>query len=311
MSDENKTNAGEVIDFADAKVRAHDHIVRGTAAQGQVRAFAINGRETVQTMSDYHHPSPVVTAALGRLMMAGQMMGAMSKNDDELITLEVNGDGPIGGLTVTANNKGQVKGFANHPNVWLPLRDDQHLDVGSAVGKGTLTVIHDIPGVEPYSSSVNLVSGEIGDDLTYYFAASDQIPTAVGVGVLVDRDLSVRQAGGFIVQLMPNCEDAVIDRLQANLEGMDSVTNLLEKGLTPSDILGVALDGLGYEELEVMPAEFHCGCSRERAARAVLALGKDELRDMISRGQPAEVHCHFCGKDYRFEPDELKRMLGE
>lgn len=316
MADEkNEQVAGEsgVIDFNAEAVRLGDHIVRGTAAEGQVRAFAITARASVQELHDRHQTSPVVSAALGRLLMAGMMMGAMSKNDDELITLVVHGEGPVGGLTVTANNHGQAKGFANHPHVWLPLNGVGKLDVGSAVAGeshvGTLSVIHDLPGMDPYSSEVALVSGEIGDDLTYYFAASDQVPTSLGVGVLVDTDQSIRQAGGFIVQLMPGCDDAVVDRLEANLSGVRSVTDLLEAGMKPTDILGHVLDGLTYQELDAMPVEFHCGCNRDRAARAVLALGRAELEDMISKGEPADVYCHFCGEHYRFEPDELRGLL--
>ncbi|MDY3900111.1 MAG: Hsp33 family molecular chaperone HslO [Atopobiaceae bacterium] len=299
----------ELIDFRDARVRGGDHIVRGTAADGLVRAFAVTARDTVQTACDNHHASPLVTAALGRLMMGGLMMGAMSKDEDELITLVMSGDGPIGGLTVTANNKGQVKGYANHPNVWLDLKGDNHLDVGGGIGAGTLTVVRDLPGVEPYSSTVPLATGEVGDDLTYYFAVSDQIPTAVGVGVLVDVDLSVRQAGGFVVQLMPGYDDALIDQLSANLKGVESVTEMQERGMSPTDVLGYLLRGMGYEELDAMPAEFHCGCDKDRASRIVLALGRDELESMVEKGEPALVHCHFCGREYRFEPDELKALL--
>lgn len=319
MADENSENNARtaresgVIDFNAEAVRLGDHLVRGTAADGQVRAFAITARASVQELHDRHQTSPVVSAALGRLLMAGMMMGAMSKNDDELITLVARGEGPVGGLTVTANNRGQAKGFANHPHVWLPLNGVGKLDVGSAVAgenhAGTLSVIHDLPGMEPYSSEVALVSGEIGDDLTYYFAASDQVPTSLGVGVLVDTDQSIRRAGGFIVQLMPGCDDAVVDRLEANLTGVRSVTDLLEAGMKPTDILGHVLDGLTYQELDAMPVEFHCGCNRDRAARAVLALGRAELEDMISKGEPADVYCHFCGERYRFEPDELRGLL--
>lgn len=299
----------DVIDFEGAKLRLHDHIVRGTAADGMVRAFAVTGRETVQEIRDRHHTSPVVTAALGRLTMAGQMMGAMSKDDDELVTLEVHGDGPVGGLTVTANNKGQAKGFANHPNVWIPARGDGHLDVGGAVGRGTLSVVRDIPHMEPFSSTVELVSGEIGDDLTYYFATSDQLPTSLGVGVLVDADLSVSCAGGFIVQAMPGFEPVVIDRLEENLKGVRSVTDMLVQGMSPTDMLGRVLEGLDYQELEVMPSEFHCGCTRDRAARCVQALGEREIEDMVAKGESADVHCHFCGTDYHFGPDELGELI--
>lgn len=316
MADEkNERTAGEsdIIDFNAEAVRLGDHLVRGTAADGQVRAFAVTARASVQELHERHQTSPVVSAALGRLLMAGMMMGAMSKNDDELITIVVRGEGPVGGLTVTVNNHGQAKGFANHPHVWLPLNGVGKLDVGSAVAgenhAGTLSVIHDLPGMEPYSSEVALVSGEIGDDLTYYFAASDQVPTSLGVGVLVDTDQSIRQAGGFIVQLMPGCDDAVVDRLEANLSGVRSVTDLLEAGMKPTDILGHVLDGLAYQELDAMPVEFHCACNRDRAARAVLALGRSELEDMISKGEHADVYCHFCGEHYRFEPDELRGLL--
>lgn len=316
MADDKNERAAcesDIIDFNAEAVRLGDHLVRGTAADGQVRAFAITARASVQELHDRHQTSPVVSAALGRLLMAGMMMGAMSKNDDELITLVVRGEGPVGGLTVTANNRGQAKGFANHPHVWQPLNSAGKLSVGEAVAgenhTGTLSVIHDLPGMEPYSSEVALVSGEIGDDLTYYFAASDQVPTSLGVGVLVDTDQSIRRAGGFIVQLMPGCDDAVVDRLEANLTGVRSVTDLLEAGMKPTDILGHVLDGLTYQELDAMPVEFHCGCNRDRAARAVLALGRAELEDMISKGEPADVYCHFCGERYRFEPDELRGLL--
>ena len=301
--------AHEIIGLEAARIRQGDYIVRGTAADGQIRAFAITARQTVQTAHESLHTSPLVTAALGRLMMAGQMMGAMSKNDDELLTLIIRGDGPVGGLTVTANNKGQVKGYANHPNVWIDLNQRGKLDVGGGIGAGTLTVIHDIPGFDPYSSEAELVSGEIGDDLTNFFVMSDQVPTSVGVGVLVDTDTSVRQAGGFIVQLMPGYDPAVVDQLEHNLQGLDSVTNLLERGMTPTDILAYVLRDLDYQELETLPAEFHCGCNDERASRAVLALGASELTDMIEKDEPAETYCTFCGKHYHFAPSELQEML--
>ena len=252
----------------------------------------------------------MVTAALGRLMMGALMIGAMSKNDDELITIEVRGDGPVGGLTVTANNKGQVKGFANHPNVWLPDKAPGKLDVGGGIGHGTLTVVRDLPGMAPYSSQTELVSGEIGDDLAAHFALSDQIPTSVGVGVLVDTDVTVRQAGGFIVQLMPGHDDYLVDELERNLSRITSVTSLLERGLSPTTILELILDGLDYRELEVSPAEFYCGCNKERASRATLALGRAEIEDMIAKGETAEVHCHFCGTTHRLSPAELTGLLG-
>lgn len=299
----------DVIDLADVRTRRGDHLVRGTAADGMVRAIAVTARQTVQTAHENHGTSPLVSAALGRLMMAGLMMGALFKNPDELITLEVRGDGPIGGLTVTANNHGQVKGFANDPHVWLPLNGHGKLNVGGGLGKGTLTVVRDMPSSMPYSSQTELVTGEIGDDLAAHFSLSDQVPTSVGVGVLVDTDTSIRQAGGFIVQLMPGYEPFLVDELEHNLQGVSSVTNLLEAGMTPTSILRHILRGLDYQELETMPAEFHCGCDEERATRAVLALGEDELRDMVAKGETAEVYCHFCGRRHHLSPTELQALL--
>ena len=299
----------KIIDLDTARIRRGDHIVRGTAADGMVRAIAITAKGTVQTAHENHHTSPLVSAALGRLLMCGQMMGVMSKNDDELITLTMRGDGPIGGITVTANNHGQAKGFASHPNVWLPLKPDSHLDVGAGIGKGSLSVVFDLPGVAPYSSQVELVSGEVGEDLTYYFATSDQIPTAVGVGVLVDTDTSIRQAGGFIVQLMPGYLDFVLEDLEKNLSGITSVTDMLEGGMSPSDMLRHILCGMDYQELEVTPAEFFCGCSKERAARATLALGEAEIQDMIEKGETAKVLCHYCNRTHRLSPNDLRELL--
>ena len=301
--------AHEVIDFDDARLRQHDHIVRGTAADGMIRAIACTAKETVQVAHLNHNTSPLVTAALGRLLMAGQMMGQMSKTDDELITLTVRGDGPIEGLTVTANNKGQVKGFAHHPNVWLPLKEDGHLDVGGGIGHGELSVVFDRPGIVPYSSQVELVSSEIGEDLTNYFVLSDQVPSSVGVGVLVAPDTSVRQAGGFIIQLMPGYTDDVVVMLENNLEGVSSVTDMLEQGMSPTDILNYLLRDLDYQELEVISSEFYCGCNEERALRCVAALGVDDIRDMVEKAETAEVYCHFCGKRHYITPDVLATVL--
>jgi molecular chaperone Hsp33 len=301
--------AGSIIDFQDAKLRGGDYLVRGMAANGMVRAFAVTARQTVQAARDAHHTSPVVTAALGRLMMGAQMMGAMMKNADELVTVTMRGDGPMGGMTVTANARGDVKGFANHPNVWLPLNSLEKLDVGGAIGRGSLTVVHDLPGAEPYVSQVELASGEVGDDLAAYFLQSDQIPTSVGVGVLVDRDLSVKQAGGFILQLMPGHYEYLVDELEANLASVRSVTALMEDGMGPSDMLHHLLRGMDYQELDALPVRFHCGCDRERASRVMLALGASELQDMVDKGEAGEAHCHFCGRRHTFTPEELRDLL--
>ncbi len=298
-----------IIDFESAKAHSGDHMVRGTAAFGMVRAFAVSARGVVQAARDNHGTAPVVTAALGRLMMGALMMGMMFKEPDELITLIVKGDGPIRAMTVTANCEGQVKGFPAEPHVWLPLRADGKLDVGRAVGKGTLSAIRDLPGTEPYSSRVELVSGEIAEDLTSYFAISDQVPTSVGLGVLVGRGSDVECAGGFVVQLMPDCIDEVAEAIERNLASMTSVTDVLREGALPNELLERVLDGLGYQELESMPVEFHCGCDEERAARATMALGAEELADMVAKDETAEVFCHFCGRRHYLSPDQLKAML--
>ena len=298
-----------IIDFSEQAIRHGDHLVRGIAADGMIRAFAITARETVQTARDAHHTSPVATAALGRLMMGAQMMGAMMKHPDELMTLTVRGNGPMGGMTVTANTRGDVKGFVNHPNICLPLNGLKKLDVGGAIGAGTLSVVHDLPGMEPYVSQVELVSGEIGDDLASYFAMSDQIPTSVGVGVLVDRDLTVKQAGGFILQLMPGHYEYLVDDLEANLADIHSVTDMLENGMTPEGMLQHLLRGMEYQTLDTMPVRFHCGCNFERASRVMLALGADELQDMVDKGETGEAYCHFCGKRHLFTPAQLRDLL--
>jgi molecular chaperone Hsp33 len=233
----------------------------------------------------------------------------MLKDDDELITLTVRGDGPLGGLTVTANTHGDVKGFANHPNVWLDLNSHGKLDVGGAIGAGSLVVVRDMPGIEPYVSQVELASGEIGDDLASYFLMSDQVPTSVGVGVLVDRDLSVKQAGGFILQLMPGHFEYLVDELEANLADIHSVTDMLENGMGPAQILEHLLRGMDYQTLDTMPVRFHCGCNHERASRVMLALGAEELQDMVNRGEPGEAYCHFCGRRHVFPAWELAELL--
>lgn len=301
----------DVVEFKDAKKMTGDYIVRGTAADGMIRAMAVTARATVQTARDNHNTSPVVTAALGRLMMAAQMIGATFKDDDELLTLKVDGDGPVGGLTVTADNAGHVKGYANHPNVWIDLNSKGKLDVGGAIGKGTLTVIRDIPFLEPYVSRINLVSGEIGDDISSYYAQSEQIPTAVGVGVLVDTDTSVKCAGGFFVQLMPGYDEALVDQLEEALSGVDSVTSMLEDGKDPQAILEAILGGMGYHTNEIIEASFKCDCSYERVSATIASLGAAEIQSMIDEGKPAEVCCHFCGKRYELGTDELKALLQE
>lgn len=285
-----------------------DYIVRVTAADTQIRAFACTTRETVEAARAAHNTSPVVTAALGRLLSAGAMMGSMLKGERDILTLQVRGDGPMKGLTVTADSRGQVKGYADVPDVILPANAAGKLDVGGAVGSGILSVIKDMGLKEPYVGQTMLQTGEIAEDLTYYFTTSEQVPSSVGLGVLMNRDNTVRQAGGFIIQLMPFVEDAVIDRLEENLKKISSVTTMLDQGNSPEQMLKLVLEGLDLEVTDTMPTAFVCDCSRERVEKALVSLGRKELQDMIDEGEGITVNCHFCNKDYKFYMDDLKDL---
>ena len=285
-----------------------DYLVRAAAADAQVRAFAVTARDTVETARVAHDTSPVMTAALGRLLCAGAMMGSMMKGDADILTLQIRGDGPAGGLTVTADSKGRVKGYAVHPQVILPANSQGKLDVGGAIGAGTLQVIRDLGLKEPYVGQTDLQTGEIAEDLTWYFAASEQVPSSVGLGVLMEKNNTVKQAGGFIVQLMPFAEEAVIEKLEANLSRIHSVTKLLEDGNSPEQILGILLEGMDMEILSAMPVEFSCNCSRERVAKALYSIGKKEMDEMIADGEPIEVKCHFCNRAYQFSVEDLKQI---
>ena len=285
-----------------------DYLVRAAAADAQVRAFAVTARDTVETARKAHDTSPVMTAALGRLLCAGAMMGSMMKGDADILTLQIRGDGPAGGLTVTADSKGRVKGYAVHPQVILPANSQGKLDVGGAIGTGTLQVIRDLGLKEPYVGQTDLQTGEIAEDLTWYFAASEQVPSSVGLGVLMEKNNTVKQAGGFIVQLMPFAEEAVIEKLEANLSRIHSVTKLLEDGNSPEQILGILLEGMDMEILSAMPVEFSCNCSRERVAKALYSIGKKEMDEMIADGEPIEVKCHFCNRAYQFSVEDLKQI---
>ena len=286
-----------------------DYIVRATAADSQIRAFAATTKETVELARQYHNTSPVATAALGRLLTAGAMMGAMMKGEKDLLTLQVKGNGPLGGITVTADSAANVKGYVNNPEVLIHANEKGKLDVGGAVGAGILNVIRDMGLKEPYVGQCELKTGEIGDDLTYYFATSEQVPTSVGLGVLMEKDNTVKQAGGFIIQLMPFTSDEVIDRLEAKLSNVKSVTALLDAGMTPEQILEELLGEFGVEINEKIPTGYQCDCSRERIEKALISLGKKELEDMIHDGETIEVGCQFCNKKYPVTVEELKSLL--
>ena len=285
-----------------------DYIVRATAANGQVRAFAAITRETVEEARQHHGTSPVATAALGRLLTAGTMMGSMMKNETDMLTLQVRGDGPIGGITVTADSKGDVKGYVENPDVMLPPKNGK-LDVGGAVGIGLLQVIKDMGLKEPYSGQTILVSSEIAEDLTYYFANSEQVPSSVGLGVLMEKDNTVKTAGGFIIQMVPFAEDATISQIEENLKLVTSVTELLDKGYTPEQLLEELLGNVGLEITDTMPTRFYCNCSKERVEQAVASVGKKDIQEMINDGKPIEVKCHFCNTAYHYSVEELKNIL--
>ena len=246
-----------------------DYIVRATAANSQIRAFAITSRELVEEARTRHNTSPVMTAALGRLLSGGAMMGAMMKGEKDLLTLQIKCGGPAKGLTVTADAKGRVKGYVEVPDVMLPPNSQGKLDVGGALDLGILNVIKDMGMKEPYVGQVALQTGEIAEDLTYYFATSEQIPSAVGLGVLMNKDNTVKQAGGFILQLLPFTSEEIIGKLEEKIKTIDSVTEMLEKGYTPERILEEILGDLGLEITDTMPAEFSCNCSKERITKEI------------------------------------------
>lgn len=285
-----------------------DYIVRATAANNQIRAFAATTREVVETARGHHNTSPVATAALGRLLTAGAMMGSMMKNDTDMLTLQIRGDGPLGGITVTADAKANVKGYVNNPDVLLPAKNGK-LDVGGAVGIGLLQVIKDMGLKEPYSGQTILVSSEIAEDLTYYFANSEQVPSSVGLGVLMNKNNTVRRAGGFIIQLMPFAEEETIARLEENLKNVTSVTELLDQGYTPQQLLEELLAGLDLEITDTIPTQFYCNCSKERVEKAIVSVGKKEIQKMIDDGEEIEVKCHFCNEAYKYTVDELKEII--
>ena len=286
-----------------------DYMIRATAANHQVRAFAATTKELVEYAKNAHNMSPVATAALGRLLTAGTMMGPMMKGKDDLLTLKIEGDGPIGGLTVTADSQGNVKGYAFHPEVMLPPNPQGKLDVGGAVGIGVLSVIRDIGLKEPYVGQTILISSEIAEDLTYYYATSEQIPSTVALGVLMNKDNTVRQAGGFIIQLMPNTDEEVIDALEKKIQEIQPITTLLDEGMTPEMILEYVLGDLGLEVMEKIPVQFECNCSKERVEKAIASIKSEDIQEMIDDKKPIEVNCHFCNTNYVFETEELQSML--
>lgn len=289
--------------------RMGDYIVRASAADCKVLAFAATTKEMVEEARKAHNSSPVVTAALGRLLTAGAMMGVSLKGEKELLTLRVNGSGPIGGMIVTGDSKGNVKGYAFHPQAIVPVNNKGKLDVAGVVGRGNILVIKDLGLKEPYVGQTELVTGEIAEDLTYYFAASEQIPSSVGLGVLMEKNNTVRQAGGFLIQLMPFTEERIIEKIEYTLSKIPSVTEMLDDGNNPEQMLSLLLGDLGLCLTDRRPLHWHCNCSAEKIEKVIASIGKKEIEEMIEEGQPVEVTCHFCNKNYSIEVEKLKDMV--
>lgn len=286
-----------------------DYIVRASAADGQIRVFAATTRDLVEKARKIHGTSPVATAALGRLLTGAAMMGSMMKGRSDVLTVQIMGDGPIGSLTVTADSMSRVKGFVQNPEVMLPASAEGKLDVGGAVGMGMFRVIKDLGLKEPYIGEIELISGEIAEDFTYYFAASEQTPSSVALGVLMNRDNTVAQAGGFIIQLMPDATEEVISHLEQKLTEVTAVSGLLEEGMTPEEILEYIFAGFDLKLLDKIPTSYYCNCSKARVEKALISLGKKELDAMIADGEPITMNCHFCDTNYTFSVDELKELV--
>ncbi len=287
----------------------NDYIIRATAANSMIRAFAATTREMTETARALHNTSPVATAALGRLMTAGAMMGSMMKGEKDILTLQIKGDGPLGGLIVTADSAANVKGYVYHPGIVNDPNYLGKLDVGGAIGYGTLQVIKDMGLKEPYAGTTDLITGEIAEDLTYYFATSEQVPSSVALGVLMNRNNTVRQAGGFILQMMPFADDSLVTALEDKLTKVTSVTQMLDEGMTPEQILTFLLGDFGLEINEKIPTRFYCNCTKQRVEKALAAVSKKDLAEMIEDAKPIEVKCHFCNKSYEFSADELKKLM--
>ncbi len=286
-----------------------DYMIRGTAADGMIRCFAITARQSVEEYRKAHEATPVVTAAVGRVLCGAAMMGAMMKGEKDLLTIQIKGEGPIRGISVTADSQGHVKGFAYEPQLDLPLAPNGKLAVGAAVGPGRLVVIKDLGMKEPYVGQTDLQTGEIAEDLTYYFVVSEQTPSSVGLGVLVDRDYTVKQAGGFILQLMPDITDELIEKLEEKIVKIKPVTTMLEEGMSPEDILTDILGDMDLQIMDKTEVMYRCDCSEEKVSKAIASIDKKDIQEMIDDNEPIEVKCQFCNKKYIFNVEQLKEML--
>ncbi|PAE18634.1 Hsp33 family molecular chaperone HslO [Robertmurraya siralis] len=288
-----------------------DYLVKALAYDDQVRAYAVLSTETVGEAQRRHNTWPTASAALGRTLTAGVMMGSMLKGEEKL-TVKVEGDGPLGPILVDANAKGQVRGYVTHPQIHFDLNEHGKLDVRRAVGtNGFLSVVKDVGLRDYFTGQVPLVSGELGEDFTYYFVKSEQVPSSVGVGVLVNPDNTILAAGGFVIQLMPGTDEETITKIEERLKMISPISKLIEQGLSPEEILEEVLGKENVRFLETQPVSFECNCSKERFADAIVSLGQDEITDMIETDGKAEAQCHFCNEKYQYTREELEQLLAE
>lgn len=287
-----------------------DKLYRAISADGSAFAEVLDAKDIVSEIEKIHKTSAVITAGLGRLTIAASLMGYMLKGDDDSITLRIDGGGPAGLLVAVADSRGNVKSSVTNTVIEIPLNAQGKLDVGGAVGhNGNLSVVRDMGLKEPYVGVIPLVSGEIAEDIANYYAVSEQIPTVCSLGVLVNPDLTVRSAGGFLVQLLPFADESCIDIIEKNIAGMSPISKLLDEGVSPENIAEMLLDGLEPNELDTASPKYYCDCSRERTERVLISIGKDDLREMAAEGKDTEVCCHFCGKKYIFTPKEIENLI--
>jgi len=289
-----------------------DKLIRATAKDGQVRIIAAITTELVNEATKTHECMPTASAALGRMLTGGVLMGAMLKNDTDSLTIQIDGGGEAKGITVTAHNDGSVKGYIGNPKIDLPLNEKGKLEVGGAIGKnGYLKVIKDMGLKEPYVGQVPIYTGEVGDDIAYYFTVSEQTPSAVALGVLVDTDLSIKAAGGFIIQMMPGASEFLADIITYRLEEIPSVTSMIEKGMTIEEILEFVFEDMDLKIYDSLVPEYKCDCSRERVERVLMSIGKNDLQEIYDDGKTEEILCHFCNKAYDFKPEDIKKILDD
>lgn len=287
-----------------------DYLIRGMDKLGRVRIFVARTTNLVEEARKTHNTSPTATAALGRTLTAGAMMGVMMKNEDDRLTLKISGDGPVGTLLVVANNKGEIKGAIDRPTADVPSRPDGKLDVGTLVGRnGTITTMMDLGMKEPYVGSSSIISGEIAEDLAHFYMVSEQKPTAISLGVLIDRDISCKAAGGYIIQIMPEISDHEITIIESIISEIEPISTMIDKGLTPEEIMEQILGIFDMDVLGKSDLEYKCDCSREKIERVIISLGRREIEDIIEEDSQAEVVCHFCETKYQFKKDDLTKLL--